>query len=64
MRETVITCNFCFEQFEVSSEVGSAFNGNNTEIYDCEICCNPNIMVYVVDCENTILAVCQGRFPK
>ena len=49
MRETVITCNFCFEQFEVSSEVGSAFNGNNTEIYDCEICCNPNIMVYVVD---------------
>ena len=41
-----ITCFFCFEQFEVLLEVDSSFNGNNTEIYDCEICCNPNKLDY------------------
>ena len=42
MTNKVITCFFCFEQFEVSLEIGSSFTGNNIEIYDCEICCNPN----------------------
>ena len=44
-----ITCHFCFEQFEVSLEIGSSFIGKNIEIYDCEICCNPNKLEYVVD---------------
>ena len=49
MREKEITCHFCFEQFEVSLEIGSSFIGKNIEIYDCEICCNPNKLEYVVD---------------
>ena len=31
-----------FEQFEVSLEIGATFTGNDTESYDCEICCNLN----------------------
>ena len=49
MIEKEITCHFCFEQFEVSLEIGSSFIGKNIEIYDCEICCNPNKLEYVVD---------------
>jgi|TARA_B110000305_G_C19359670_1_gene598749 hypothetical protein len=48
MSNKVITCFFCFEQFEVSLEIGSSFTGNNIEIYDCEVCCNPNKLDYVV----------------
>jgi len=44
----VITCFFCFEQFEVSLEIGTSFTGNISEIYDCEICCNPNKLDYEV----------------
>jgi hypothetical protein len=43
MSNKVITCFFCFEQFEVSLEIGSSFTGNNIEI-----CCNPNKLDYVV----------------
>jgi hypothetical protein len=46
MTYKLITCFFCFEEFEVSLEVDSSFAGNNTEIYDCEICCNPNKLDY------------------
>ena len=53
MREKEITCHSCFEQFfeqfEVSLEIGSSFIGKNIEIYDCEICCNPNKLEYIVD---------------
>ena len=53
---------FCFEQFEVSLEIGSSFTGNNIEIYDCEICCNPNKLEYVVyDCEINISNVGDGN---
>ena len=48
MSHKVITCFFCFEQFEVSLEISTSFTGNNIEIYDCEICCNPNKLDYVV----------------
>ena len=48
MSNKVITCFFCFEKFEVSLEIGSSFTGNNIEIYDCEVCCNPNKLDYVV----------------
>ena len=48
MTNKVITCFFCFEQFEVSLEISTSFTGNNIEIYDCEICCNPNKLDYVV----------------
>ena len=48
MANKAITCFFCFEQFEVSLEISTSFNGNNIEIYDCEVCCNPNKLDYVV----------------
>ena len=48
MTNKEITCFFCFEQFEVSLEIGSSFTGNDIEIYDCEICCNPNKLEYEV----------------
>ena len=53
MINKVITCFFCFEQFEVSLEIMTSFTGNNSEIYDCEICCNPNKLDYVV-CDDVI----------
>ena len=57
MREKEITCHFCFEQFEVSLEIGSSFIGKNIEIYDCEICCNPNKLEYVVDNSEIIITM-------
>ena len=48
MTRKAITCFFCFEQFEVSLEIGPSFIGNDVEIYDCEICCNPNKLEYEV----------------
>jgi len=48
MTYKLITCFFCFEQFEVLLEVGASFNGNNSEIYDCEVCCNPKKIDYEV----------------
>ena len=48
MTYKLITCFFCFEQFEVSLEVGASFNGSNSEMYDCVVCCNPNKLDYEV----------------
>ena len=48
MIHKLITCFFCFEQFEVSLEIDTSFTGNDSEIYDCEICCNPNKLDYEV----------------
>jgi len=39
----LITCSFCFDQFEVSLEIDIFFTGN-----DSEICCNPNKLDYEV----------------
>ena len=55
MKEKEITCYSCFEQFEVSLEIGSSFIVKNIKIYDCEICCNPNKIEYVVDNGEIIL---------
>ena len=40
--EQTITCHFCFETFEIDLCIDETFSGRNTEIFDCEICCNPN----------------------
>ena len=62
MTNKVITFFFCFEQFEVSLEISSFFIGNDTEIYDCEICCNPNKLEYeVYDGEININNVSDGN---
>ena len=47
MTNKVITCFFCFEQFEVSLEVDKSFTGNDIDIYDCEVCCNPNKLEFI-----------------
>ena len=62
MKNKLITCFFCFEKFEVSLEISTSFAGNNIEIYDCEICCNPNKIDYVVyDGEININNVSDGN---
>ncbi len=48
MTNKVITCFFCFEQFDVSLKVDKSFTGNDIDIYDCEVCCNPNKLEYEV----------------
>ena len=40
--EQIITCHFCFEIFQVDLGISQTFSGHNTEIFDCEVCCNPN----------------------
>ena len=42
MNEQIITCYFCFNTFEIDLGIEQSFNGHNIEIFDCEICCNPN----------------------
>ena len=62
MTNKMITCFFCFEQFEVSLEISTSFTGNIIEIYDCEICCNPNKLDYAVyDGEINIKNVSDGN---
>ena len=43
-----ISCYSCYSSFELSIEVDPEFNGWNSEIYDCTICCNPNKINYEV----------------
>lgn len=43
-----IICHFCFSEIEVDLEISQAFEGTNSEIYDCSICCNPNRLQYTV----------------
>ena len=40
-----IICHFCFESFEVQIESN---NELTSEIWDCEICCNPNLIKYKI----------------
>ena len=42
LNEQTITCHFCFEIFEIDLGIDQTFSGRNSEIFDCEICCNPN----------------------
>jgi hypothetical protein len=60
--QQTITCHFCFETFEIDLGIDQNFNGNNTEIFDCEVCCNPN-MVYteIYDGEVSSLTVSAGN---
>ena len=42
---TSIVCFFCFESFEIFLDETNIIN---TEIWDCEICCNPNKIQYTL----------------
>jgi len=60
--ETTIQCTFCFESFEVFLEVSDDFSGSNSEIYDCEVCCNPNKIDYRANLgEITVTQVSDGN---
>ena len=50
--EQIITCYFCFE----------TFSGHNTEIFDCEVFCNPNkIETEVYEGEVSFITVSDGN---
>ena len=60
--EQKITCHFCFEEFEIDLEIHQEFTGQNTEIYDCTVCCNPNKLSYeIYDGEIGPLTVSDGN---
>ena len=41
-----VICYFCFEVFSADLEY---FEGENIEIWDCEVCCNPIEISYSSD---------------
>lgn len=60
--EQIITCHFCFESFEIYLEIDPSFNGNNSDIFDCKVCCNPNMVnVIVSDGEIVSLSISSGN---
>jgi hypothetical protein len=60
--EQIITCHFCFETFEIDLGIDQAFSGRNSEIFDCEICCNPNrVDIEVYDGEVSSINVSDGN---
>ena len=50
--ETEITCYFCYETFEIYLDL---VDGSDTVIIDCDICCNPNLILYQVSNETIIV---------
>ena len=62
MNEQAITCHFCFEIFQVDLGIDQTFSGNNTEIFDCEVCCNPNkINIKVYEGEVSSINISDGN---
>ena len=47
-----ITCYVCFETFSVELDM---HDGLNEEIWDCEICCNPNRIKYLYNNKKLVL---------
>ena len=60
--EQTITCHFCFETFEIDLGIDETFSGRNTEIFDCEICCNPNkVDTHIYEGEVSSINVSHGN---
>ena len=59
--EVEIICYFCHQKF--TFEVNNLdFKGINTEVWDCEVCCNPNQIIYEINQgEITIYEVSSGN---
>ena len=54
--------HFCFETFQVDLGIDQTFSGHNTEIFDCEVCCNNNkIDSEVYEGEVSSLTVSNGN---
>jgi len=52
MFEINIQCYFCYETFQIQLDL---YNGSNTEVWDCEICCNPNKVDYTFENDKLIM---------
>ena len=62
LNEQTITCHFCFETFEIDLGIDKTFSGRNTEIFDCEICCNPNkVDTHIYEGEVSSINVSDGN---
>ena len=60
--EQIIMCHFCFKTFQVDLGINQIFSGHNTEIFYCEVCCNPNkIVSEVYEDEFNSLIVSNGN---
>ena len=60
--EQTITCHFCFETFEIDLGIDETFSGRNTEIFDCEICCNSNkVDTHIYEGEVSSINVSDGN---
>jgi len=40
-----IHCHHCYESFEIDIDARDA---SNQIVWDCEVCCNPNLISYTV----------------
>ena len=62
INEQIITCHFCLKTFEVDLGIDQTFYGHNTEIFDCEVCCNPNkVDTEIYEGEVSLLTVSDGN---
>ena len=60
--EQIIMCHFCFETFQVDLGIDQTFSVLNSEIFDCEVCYNPNkIVSKVYEGEVSSLTVSNGN---
>ena len=56
-----INCYFCFEDFDFYIETPN-FRGIMSEIWDCSVCCSPNLIKFKVNASGlTILDVSDGN---
>ena len=57
--ETKVTCYFCYETFEVYLD---PIEGSDTVIIDCDICCNPNLIFYLISNETiSVISIDSGN---
>ena len=62
LNEQTITCYFCFEIFEIDLGNDQTFSGHNSEIFDCEICCNPNkVNTQIYEGEVSFISISDGN---
>ena len=47
-----ITCHFCHESFDIYLDL---IDGSDSEIFDCSVCCNPNLIKFSIKNENIII---------
>ncbi len=45
MKRHIIDCHHCFESFEIQIDQSDA---SNQIVWDCEVCCNPNLISYII----------------